>query len=233
MKLELSAVKKSYGGRVVLDICSLTFEESVSYAIIGPNGSGKTTLLRLLAGIETADSGQITYNGKTSLCRKNIAYLPQNPYVFDMTVYENIASGIRGDKDCHEITTAAISRAGLVSVAQSRAKALSGGEAQKTSVLRTLVLNRELILLDEPATFIDISNMERIEDSIKTMKQNKSTVIFSTHNPSQAMRLAEEVLVLMDGRIVEAGPSQNILNSPSSTQTREFLNNWRYTGSMI
>ena len=227
MILELKDMTKSYGGRVVLDIDSFTFEESKCYAVIGPNGSGKSTLLKLIAGIEAADSGYLSYNGEMTFPGKDVAYMPQKPYIFDLTVYENIASGIRENKDCDRIAKAAIELAGLGSLAKSNARAISGGEAQKTAVLRTLVLNRELILLDEPATFIDISNMVLIENCIKTMRQNKSTVIFTTHNPSQALRLAEEVLVLMDGKLAESGPVQRVLNSPSDARTREFLNNWR------
>jgi tungstate transport system ATP-binding protein len=227
MKLELSGITKSYGGRVVLDIDSFTFKESGCYAVIGPNGSGKSTLLKLIAGIEAVDWGCVSYNGVASLPEKSVAFMPQKPYIFDMSVYENIVSGIRGNKDWDKTAKAVIEQAGLGSLAKSNARRISGGEAQKTAVLRTLVLNSELILLDEPATFIDISNMQLIENCIKTMRQDKSTVIFTTHNPSQALRLADEVLVLMDGKLAESGPVQKVLNSPSCARTKDFLNNWR------
>lgn len=226
MIIELKNAKKIYGKRTVLDLDSLEFREAGTYAVIGPNGSGKTTLLKLIAGIVEMDDGQILYDGGALNSRKYISYLPQKPYIFDMTILENICSGIKERSDCKKTAWDAIINAGLENIAGINARSVSGGEAQKTAVLRTLVLDREVILLDEPAASIDIANMERIEECIRSMRRKSSTVIFTTHDPSQALRLADTVLVLMDGRLVEKGPAEDVLGAPVNEATRAFLNNW-------
>jgi ABC-type cobalamin/Fe3+-siderophores transport systems, ATPase components len=230
MILELKNVKKIYGSRTVLDLENLMFKGATNYAVIGPNGSGKSTLLKLIAGIIDPDDGVILHKNRdncTNNGTKYIAWLPQKPYLFDMTVIDNIRSGIRERKESITIVEKAIEFAGLGSIAGLNARKISGGEAQKTAVLRTLVLGSELVLLDEPATSIDISNMERIEDCIRTIRKENSTVILTTHDPAQALRMAETVIVLINGRLVEIGPAKEVLRSPRNEETKAFLENWR------
>lgn len=225
--IRMEAVVKTYGGRTVLDVSELLLEKGKIYALLGINGSGKTTLLRIISGFETADRGKIYYNGSLSVPKEKIAYMPQKPYIFDMTVHKNTILGIKqGDKN-KQSTKSVIDNVGMGRFMKSNAKSLSGGESQKVALARTLVLGRELILLDEPASSVDISSMTLIEGYIKEINEKlRSTIVFSTHNPSQAARLADEVIFINCGKIMEKTDCAAFFSSPESMDAKEFLKNW-------
>jgi ABC-type multidrug transport system ATPase subunit len=235
MRVELRDIKKSYSGRVVLDIESLRFDTGKIYAALGPNGSGKTTMLRLISNIEKADSGIIYYNGNLRHPYDHIAYVPQKPYIFDTSVIGNLTAGMdtgtpSRKKAARVQAQSALDSINMNYVSKTPARSLSGGEAQKIAILRALILPKKLVLLDEPASSIDIPSMKLIEDYIMAVvKNSKSTLVFSTHNPSQAVRMADEVIVLWEGRIVEKGRCDRVLYYPQQKETRDFLEYW--TGS--
>lgn len=232
MKLELLKIVKTYQGRTVLQMDNLILESGKSYAILGPNGSGKTTLLRLISAIEKADQGAILYHGDSRFPEGRIAYLPQKPYLFNTSVLENLTfamdTGTRAKKENARLQAeCALGGLGMKDFSRARAGTLSGGEAQKVALLRALILDKDLVLLDEPTTAIDIPSMKRVEDYVtRTIRKNHSTLIFTTHNPSQAARMADEVIVLWEGRMVEKGPCHQVLFESRQKETREFLQYW-------
>lgn len=224
MKITVQALKKSYKERLVVNIDRLTFTSGRIHAILGPNGSGKTTLLRLLAGQETPDEGAILYDGKGSLPADAIAYLPQKPYIFDLTVMDNILLGLDGSVSARSRATDVLKSLDMLDFANIRATSLSGGEAQKIAFARTLVVGKELLLLDEPSSAADINSIRLMEAYLaRAAKEYGSTIILTTHIPSQAERIAHEVLVQYQGRIIERGEPQCVLHSPREEQTKEFL----------
>jgi len=228
MRVLLDGVQKSYSERKVLDIKSLKLESGRIYAVLGPNGSGKTTMLRLISGIETPDCGKIYYNDEARLPSNNISFLPQKPYMFDMPVLRNVTLGIGSQANGEKNALEALNHVGMLDFANARMVSLSGGESQRVAVARTLVLEKQLILLDEPASAADISSMRLIEAYIKMIsRRDKSTVVLTTHNPSQAVRIADEIIILWDGDVIEMGEPQRIYDSPERAETREFLSNWR------
>lgn len=232
MKIELLNIKKIYNDRTILDIDSLVLERGKVYAVLGPNGSGKTTMLRIISGIERASSGYVNYNGVDKLQGDDIAYLPQSIYMFDMTVLENVMLGIKNSgtsiSDAGKHAKHALAYVGMGDFLDSKARSLSGGEAQRVALARTLVLGKSLVLLDEPASATDISGVELVERYIKTVNEKDgSTIIFTTHNPSQAARIADEVIMIFDGRIIEKGDPSSIFNSPQRKETRDFIKSWR------
>jgi ABC-type multidrug transport system ATPase subunit len=232
MKLELLNIVKAYQGRTILALESLTFESGKSYAVLGPNGSGKTTLLRLISAIEKADQGIILYQGNSSLPEGKIAYLPQKPYLFNTTVLENLTFAMdTGDRAKREKARVQAERAleslSVWDFSRVRAGTLSGGEAQKVALLRALILEKDLVLLDEPTAAIDIPSMKRVEEYVtQVIRKNESTLIFTTHNPSQAARMADEVIMLWEGQIIEKGPCHQVLFESRQKETREFLQYW-------
>jgi ABC-type cobalamin/Fe3+-siderophores transport system ATPase subunit len=234
MKVELCGVKKSYTDRMVLDIESLRFESGKSYAVLGPNGSGKTTMLRLISAIEKADNGTIYYDDKSRLSGDCITYVPQKPYIFDTSVLNNLVLGMdtgtfSRKKIARDQARRALESINMQKFSEARARSLSGGEAQKVAILRALVLGRRLALLDEPTSFIDIPSLKQVEDLITaTVKKNKATLILATHNPSQAARMANELIILWEGRIVEKGPCDRVLYCPQRKETKDFLENWTW-----
>ena len=232
MRIELLNVKRVYNDKTVLDIDSLVLEKGKIYAVLGPNGSGKTTMLRIISGIERVISGYVYYNGVDKPQGDDIAYLPQNIYMFDMTVLENVMLGInnRGisSSDARNHAKHALNCIGMDDFLNSKARSLSGGEAQRAALARTLVLGKGLVLLDEPASATDISGVELVERYIKSVNEKDgSTIVFTTHNPSQAARIANEVIMIFNGKIVEKGNPSCIFNSPQRQETRDFIKSWR------
>lgn len=229
--VELTMVKKVYNDKIVLDVGNLTFQKGRIYGVLGPNGSGKSTMLRIVAGFDRDFSGSICYNKDTAKYTNSIAYMPQNIYMFDKTVLQNVMLGLKKMEDedtVKKIAKEALNYVGMNGFANAKARSLSGGEAQRVALARTLVLGKRLVLLDEPASATDIAGVELIERYIKTVNEKEdSTIIFTTHNPSQAARIADEVIIMHRGRVVEKGSPSEVFNSPAKQETRDFLRSWR------
>jgi ABC-type sulfate/molybdate transport systems ATPase subunit len=122
----------------------------------------------------------------------------------------------------------ALERVGMENFLSARGDTLSGGETQRMALARMLACPRELVLLDEPTSAADIAGIDRIESALLEYRRECGcTLIFSTHAPSQAMRLADEILFLEHGVIVEHGPSERVLHAPESAQVQAFLKHWR------
>jgi ABC-type multidrug transport system ATPase subunit len=223
--IELLQVQKRFGVRVALDIPKLSIEMAERLAVIGPNGSGKSTLLRLLAGVISADEGIVRSNG---FARGEIGYLPQKPYAFDMSVQKNVELALEGELDMTKHAQEALERVGLLHLAKARANRLSGGETQRMALARVLVRKRKLLLLDEPTACADIAAIELIERAILDyVDQTGCTLVFSSHAPSQAMRLSSHVLALDGGKVGEFGETAQVLQLPQEESTRAFLKSWK------
>jgi len=217
-------LKKIYNNKIVLNVDNLNFQEGKIYAIVGPNGSGKTTLLNILNLLEKPDEGQIFFydqeitnksNFDTLEIRRRMTLVNQDPFLFHSTVYDNIAYGLRIRSIPAEVQKSRIRSAlnivGLSGFKDRKANQLSGGEAQRVVIARALVIEPEVLFLDEPTSNIDQKHMDVVERIIKKIKKEiKTTVIFTTHDLSQAYRLADEVISLLDGKITKQVP-ENLL----------------------
>jgi len=229
MKVLIKDIKKTYSDRFTLDIKELELAEGRIYGILGPNGAGKTTLLRLIIGLEKPDSGEISFDSELEAPCGEVAFLLQNSYMFDFSVLENVLLGTGGKASADKkLAMDALREIGMEKYVNARASTLSGGEAQKVAIARTLARKRQLVLLDEPTASIDIYSMRQVEGFIKKFNKNyNATVILSTHNPSQAARIADEVVIMWNGRIIERGSPESVFSSPSREETKQFLENWR------
>ena len=176
--------------------------------LLGPSGSGKTTLLRILAGLDNPTQGTILYGNKPindsnrDFLRQKATLVFQKSVFFDTTVYNNIAYGLKlGDYSKEEINrkvTDALDLVRLEGVETRRAKKLSGGEQQRVSLARALVLDRELLLLDEPTVNIDPKNVSIIEETILRVNREKNiTIVLATHNLFQAEAISERVALIL------------------------------------
>lgn len=193
--IELSGIKVLRKGRLILGLDKLIFEDGLSYALIGDNGSGKTTLLRLLTGIIQPSIGHI--KGLEGL---KLAYLPQKPYLFRMTVWENVALATKESLDNAQGIQEAINAVGMQGYEKQEAEKLSGGEAQRVAIARLLLVKADLVLLDEPTAPIDVRGREQIDAVITAyVRKNGATLIFATHSLEQALKLADRVVKLEDG----------------------------------
>ena len=223
--IELINLQKRYGARVALHLPSLSVADGECLAIIGPNGSGKSTLLRLLSGVIEPDAGTIRLDAAH---RGEVGYLPQQPYAFDLSVLRNVELALEGEREKTKRASEALERVGLLHLAKARANRLSGGETQRMAIARVLAQPRKLLLLDEPTASADIQAIDQIERAIRDYaEQTHCTVIFSTHMPSQAMRLSTRVLALDGGNIGELGETRQVLQTPQAESTKAFLKNWK------
>jgi molybdopterin-binding protein len=189
--------------------------------LLGPSGSGKTTLLRILGGLDSPTKGTIVYGGKTitdselNFLRQKATLVFQKSVFFDTTVYKNIAYGLKlGDPSKEEISDKVgevLELVRLEGYEKRRAKKLSGGEQQRVSLARALVLNRELLLLDEPTVNIDPKNVSIIEETILRVNREKNTtIVLATHNMFQAEALSERIALLLEGTVRQVGTNQEI-----------------------
>ena len=221
--IEIIHITKKASERTILNIPNLIFSEGRRYALIGENGSGKTTLLRIMAGILKPDTGRMK-----NIPMDSMGYMPQSSYAFSFSVQKNVEIALSNSTDTADQALIALKAVGLASLAAVRGNKLSGGETQRMAFARMIAKPRRLILLDEPTSSTDIKGMDQIESLLlRYASQTGCTVIFSTHSPAQALRLAEQVVFLDQGKIAEQGPATRVLKKPQNESTRLFLQHWR------
>jgi tungstate transport system ATP-binding protein len=217
LNLEITSVSKAYNGQAVLRGCSGRFVQGRTYALLGPNGSGKSTFLRVAALLEAPDAGEVRYLENDAglppdlrLRRRITLLLPQTG-VFHTSVFNNVAYGlkIRGcrrqevEDRVHEV----LERVGLLHKRRQNGLDLSSGETKRLGLARALVIEPEVFWLDEPTANLDPQNVEIIEQIIMDLKTaGKSTLIIVTHDPAQARRLSDHLLVMENGRISPSQP---------------------------
>ena len=220
--IEIADLRVVMADRTILDLPRLEIHAGRRYGLIGENGSGKTTLLRVLAGTLLPDAGNIR-----GLDPRTMGYLPQSPYVFSFNVLRNVVLALQESPTAEKDALAALEKVGMASFTRHRADRLSGGEAQRVALARLLAKAHQVLLLDEPSSATDIRGMDAIEQVLLDYwESNACTLVFSTHSPAQALRLAQEVIYLEDGQIVEMGSADELLRSPKHPKTRAFLNHW-------
>ena len=208
------AFTKSYGKRVVLSLPELELPPGQITAIIGPNGSGKSTLAKVLAGIERAD------DKKPILPGVSVGYLPQKSFPFRMSTEKNILQN--GNDPAR--ARALMKELGIDALAGQSAKKLSGGETARMALCRILMKRYELLILDEPTAAMDMESTLAAESLIRQYCVETSCgVLLITHSISQARRIADRVIVLHQGRLIEQGESVQVLSKPKQEKTKSFL----------
>ena len=209
--LEIDSVTKSFDGKtLVLSGCSMSLETGSICAVVGESGSGKTTLLRLIAGLERPDAGTITLDGKNvssdevivSPQERSVGFVFQNFALFPhMTVEQNIGFGVSDDKDRR--VQELLSLIEMEEFATKYPETLSGGQEQRVALARTLATNPNLLLLDEPFSNLDSALRSDIRQEIrKIVKKIGTSMIFITHDLSDALDIADEIVFLKEGRIL-------------------------------
>jgi tungstate transport system ATP-binding protein len=230
-RLQLENVEKSYGSIKALEDINLEVVGGKTITLIGVNGAGKTTLLRVIAGLEERDKGNILLDGKDINGKKlrQIATLVfQKTVMFNRSVHGNLAYGlkIRGKKDSEikEKIDRELLAVGLRNFEKRKARKTSGGEQQRIALARAFLLNPRILLLDEPTANLDPNNAIMIERAIASRKRGDEIIIMATHNLAQAKRLADEIIHIYNGRIVERSVPDEFFNTPRSEITRKFIN---------
>ena len=235
--LEVKGLQVERGGSLVLDIPSLCLNENETVAIIGPNGAGKSSLLLSLANLIQVASGSlffrqqpIEFNRDETGYRRRLAMVFQEPLLFDATVAENVGAGlkIRGmaKKEISRQVDECMGRFRISHLAGRSARRLSGGEAQRTSLARAFATEPELILLDEPFSSLDpLARRDLIEDLQKSLHSGGKTVtaLIATHDREEVLNLAERVLVVEDGRIIQSALPDAVMKQPASQFAEAFF----------
>jgi tungstate transport system ATP-binding protein len=230
----LEGVSVSYEGRQVLAIDSLSIQQGEILAVIGPSGAGKSTLLRLLNFLEPPTEGTIyfhgsAFNSKSEMTleqRRKVTTVFQRPLLLSRSVRDNVEYGLmlRGIREFNGAVQAALDSVSLGNMGRQKARTLSGGEAQRVSLARAIVVKPEVLLLDEPTANLDPHNVGLIENIVADLKQEQNTtLVLVTHNVFQAHRLAHRVVFLMDGKIIEMGEVGTIFESPTDARTAAFV----------
>ncbi len=240
--LSANKLNLSYGSKQILYDISLSFEEKSVTALIGPSGCGKSTLLRCLNRMndlipDCTMNGEILYRGEEImksdpvLLRRKIGMVFQRPNPFPKSIYDNIAYGPRahGTKDkkiLDEIVERSLKRAFLWDEVKDRlhesALGLSGGQQQRLCIARTLAVNPDVILMDEPCSALDPIATAKIENLIMDLKKDY-TVIIVTHNMQQAARVSDITGFLYLGKLIEEGDTRMIFSSPKEELTERYI----------
>jgi len=231
--LELSNVRKAYGGTVVLDDVSLTMEAKEFVAFLGPSGSGKSTLLRIIAGLETADGGEVRLDGeridRLPPGRRGVAMVFQHYALYPhMTVRENMAFGLRNAKVPKDEIEARVAEAARVLEIEAQLDRkpgqMSGGQRQRVAIGRAIVKNPRLFLLDEPLSNLDAALRMRTRVELAQLRQRvDAALIMVTHDQAEAMTLADRIVVMNDRRIQQIGPPMEIYARPANAFVARFV----------
>lgn len=223
--VQANNIKYKRGGKQILDVGQFCLEQGEIMALIGINGSGKSTLVKMLSLLEKPDSGKIFIQGEEATpqnmlrIRRKMAVVFQEPLLLDTTVYNNVASGLRlrGHKKT-EIDSRVmewLTRLGVESLACSSTRFLSGGEAQRVSLARALVLEPEVLFLDEPFAALDYPTKKALHsDFYDIIKATSISTMLVTHDPYEIPALANRVTVLEAGKVIQQGTAQTLFANP-------------------
>lgn len=239
IKIENIILKR--GGVTVLDISEFQVPRGRILALIGPNGAGKSTLLLMLAGLLKPQQGIIYFQGMPvknradlAILRRNAAVVFQEPLLLNNSVYENVALGLKfrrlKNDEIRKSVQSALDYFGISQLAKRSAKTLSGGEAKRVSLARAFAIKPQIILLDEAFNSLDPPSRETIIDDLKQiLEETKITAVLALHDREETLRLAQDVSVMKNGRIVQSGKTAEIFNQPDS----EFVANFVGTESIL
>ncbi len=225
-KLETCEISKAYRGRRVVDDLSIYVEQGEVVGLLGPNGAGKTTSFYIVVGLISPDSGRVLLDGNdiTELpmyqrARRGISYLPQEASVFrKLTVEENLLAILEtlpiAAAERRSRMTRLIEQLGLEHVRRNRGYALSGGERRRLEIARSLVIQPNFLLLDEPFSGIDPKQVLEIQNIISELKKSGIGILVTDHNVRETLAVTERAYIINNGRIFRAGSPDALGRDP-------------------
>lgn len=238
--LKLKNINVFYGDKKILDNINIEFERNKITSIIGPSGCGKTTLLKTINKIILEENnaqitGYMEFDGINSnnipieILRKNIGIVFQNPTPFPMSIYKNISYALKyygyNKKYLENKIIDILKSVNLYDEVKDKlntsALKLSGGQKQRLCLARSLTVEPNILLLDEPCSSLDIVNSEKIENTLIKLKENY-TIIIVTHNINQAKKISDNTIFMRDGKIIESGKTTEILENSKDLIERDY-----------
>ncbi len=229
LPLELCDVSVRAGAHLLLDSVSAVLERGSKSVVLGPNGAGKTLLLRVCHGLLAPTRGSVRFASGLSPAelRSRQAMLFQEPALLRRSALANVrwALALRGVPRAERTARAreALEAAGLLALAERAARVLSGGERQRLALARIWALAPEVVFLDEPTASLDPAGTRAVEALVEKLHAGGSKIVLTTQDLGQARRLADEVLFLARGRLVEQTPAVRFFAEPRSDEARRFL----------
>ncbi|HBA87189.1 MAG TPA: ABC transporter ATP-binding protein [Geobacter sp.] len=233
--LDLKELRVDRGGVLVLDIPSFSLHQNEFVSLIGPNGAGKSTLLLSIMGLIKRQSGTVQYRGADIATssqllelRRKIAMVLQEPLLFDSTIYDNVASGLKirglGRSETRDRVMTYLERFNLAGMAQRSARKLSGGEARRVSLARAFAVEPELIFFDEPFANLDPPTRQALTDDMdKIIREKGISAVLVTHDQSEALRMSDRIVVMNAGRLVQQGTPAAVMNRPVNEFVANFV----------
>jgi sulfate transport system ATP-binding protein len=237
MNIKVEHLSKSFGSFKALDDVSLAFPTGHLIALLGPSGCGKTTLLRSIAGLEFPEAGRILFNGEDASCRdvreRQVGFVFQHYALFrHMSVFENVAFGLRvrprrnrpPEADIRKRVMELLDLVQLAWLADRFPAQLSGGQRQRIALARALAVEPRVLLLDEPFGALDAKVRKELRQWLRRLHDELHiTSIFVTHDQDEALEVADRVVLMNKGRIVQEGTTADIYERPASTFAYDFL----------
>ena len=233
-RLEVKNLRRAYGGRAVVDGVWLKVMPGQVTCLLGPSGCGKSTTLRIISGVEMQDSGEIYSDGEL-VCDTDFRLPPEGRSIGMMfqdfalfphlSVAQNVGFGLpRKGADNARRVNALLERVNLAHYAKDYPHQLSGGEQQRVALARALAPRPKIMLMDEPFSGLDNRLRDGIRDqTLDLLKDERTAVLLVTHEPEEAMRMADEIALMQDGKIVQTGAPYNVYNNPYDKKTAAFF----------
>ncbi len=230
--LEIKGINKTFGNTKVLNDINISINAGEFVCFLGPSGCGKTTMLRILAGLETADNGSITFEDRelTKLHpgKRGFGMVFQSYALFpNMTAYDNIAYGLKQQKKSPERIEKEVNRAlSLVGLSKGKDKypsEMSGGQQQRVALARAMVLSPKILLLDEPLSALDAKVRAKLRRDIKKIQRLGITTIMVTHDQEEALTMSDKIVVMNNGEVVQIGSPSEIYDSPVNEFVADFI----------
>ena len=230
--IEVNGVSKFFGEKTALDHVTLNVKKGEFVTILGPSGCGKTTLLRLIAGFQTASEGEIKISGKeitqTPPHKRPVNTVFQKYALFPhLNVYDNIAFGLKLKKmpkqTIEKKVKAALKMVGMTDYEYRDVDSLSGGQQQRVAIARALALHPDILCFDEPTSALDPELTGEVLKVLRDLADRKTTMIIVTHEMHFARDVADRILFMDGGVVVEEGPAKQLIDHPREERTRHFL----------
>lgn len=233
-RLDLNSICRDYDGRRVVDGVSLQMPRGEVACLLGPSGCGKSTTLRIAAGVETQSAGTVSIDGEL-VAGPNVFVPPEARGVGLMfqdfalfphlTVAQNVAFGLKGGETRHrKVVFEMLERVGLERFAAAYPHQLSGGEQQRVALLRALAPKPRIILMDEPFSGLDNRLRDTVrEETFALLRAEGTCVLLVTHEPEEAMRVADRIALMRNGRVVQIGAPYHIYNTPADREAAAFF----------
>ena len=238
IKLKVRDLEMEYDGKRALDKVSFNVQDGEFLSILGPSGCGKTTILRILIGLFKPTGGTVTKDGiditDISPAGRGMGIVFQNYALFEnMTVLENVEYALKIRKEnkanearqaVREKALALIQQMDLTEHIDKKPAMLSGGQQQRVAIARTLIMNPDIIMFDEPMSALDVATRLSLRKEIKRIQAEfKTTMIYITHDQEEAFAMSDRIMVMKEARLVQIDTPENIISNPADDYVKDFV----------